>query len=413
MVPRGCFFLKSSAQLEKAIKPVILKAMPYRIFHRFFKSQNAGSLLLLLATIGALVVANSPFAAMYTEILHTKIDFAFQGSALNMSIQHWINDGLMALFFLVVGLEIKREFLNGELSSMDKAALPLICAAGGVIMPALIYILINRYFPDNWPGWAIPTATDIAFALGILALGGRSVPLSLKVFLTALAIIDDLIAILIIALFYGDPIKIDPFLVAVGILFVLVALNLMRVRQLWPYLIAGACLWLAVLESGLHATLAGVALAATIPVNLHRGTSPLHRLEHALQPVSALIIVPLFALANAGLSFAGLGLDAIVAPLPIGIGIGLFCGKQIGIYYCGRIAIHMKWANLPEGVSRLQFYAVSCLAGVGFTMSLFIGMLAFDGPEMINSVRIGVIGGSLLSAILGVVVLRYAAGKKV
>lgn len=385
--------------------------MIQRFFHSFIHNQYTSSFLLLAATIAAIIIANSPWEADYHAILHTKIVLSDDHAKFNMSIGHWINDGLMAIFFLVVGLEIKRELMHGELATREKAALPLLCALGGVIAPAILFMIVNREAQANWVGWAVPTATDIAFALGLLTLGGKSVPVALKVFLTALAIIDDLIAILIIALFYGAPIQIDPFLVAIGLIFVLFTFNLMRIRALGPYLIVGVCLWVAVLQSGLHATLAGVALAATIPLMPHKGSSPLHRLEHALHPVSAFVIMPVFALANAGLSFAGMNMGDLLAPLPLGIAVGLFFGKQLGIYLSGKIAVRMRWATLPEGANWKQFYAVSCLAGVGFTMSLFIGSLAFPDPAHGNAVRLGVIVGSVLSALVGVLLLRGAKQK--
>jgi NhaA family Na+:H+ antiporter len=386
--------------------------MPARAFARFLTSQYFSSLLLLLATAAALWLANSPYAADYKDFLHGDIGFAAGSVSIHMSVAHWINDGLMMLFFLLVGLEIKREFLGGELSTRSKAVLPILCAIGGVVVPALIYVLINRAEPAHWRGWAIPTATDIAFALGLLALG-KGVPLSLKVFLTALAIIDDLIAIIIIAVFYGGSIKIDPFLFAVGIIFCLFALNLMKVRQLWAYLAFGAVLWVCVLQSGLHPTLAGVLLAITIPVGDRRPGSPLHRLEDALHPLSSFIIMPVFALANAGLSLKGLTWEHVFAPLALGIALALFLGKQLGIFCTGLIAERLKWTALPEGAGLLQFYGVSVLAGVGFTMSLFIGHLAFTRPDDWNDVRVGVLLGSLLSAVLGIVILRIAKPKPV
>ncbi|MBI3419154.1 MAG: Na+/H+ antiporter NhaA [Proteobacteria bacterium] len=381
--------------------------MPARAFARFLSSQYFGSGLLLLATALALVIANCPVGAIYHEILHGDIGFAAGSVSVHMSLAHWINEGLMVLFFLVVGLEIKREFLHGELSRASKAFLPVICAAGGVIVPALIFMLINRAEPDHWRGWAIPTATDIAFALGLLALGGR-IPLALKVFLAALAIIDDLIAILIIALFYGGPIHIDPFLFAAGIMFCLFALNLMRITQLWPYLMLGLVLWVAVLQSGLSPTLAGVLLAIMIPVGDRRDISPLHRLEDALQPLCAYFIMPIFAFANAGLSLKGISLADFFAPLTLGIILALFFGKQAGIFLAGLAAARMKWAKLPEGASLLQLYGVAVLAGVGFTMSLFLGTLAFPDEALWNQARLGVICGSLLSAVVGITLLRFA-----
>ncbi len=381
--------------------------MSTRAFTRFLASEYFSGFLLLLATAGALILANSPWAENYWALLRFESGFSVGQFSVHLSTAHWINDGLMSLFFLVVGLEIKREFLNGELSSKAKAALPLICAAGGVIAPALLYMVLNRAEAANWRGWAIPTATDIAFALGLLALGPR-VPLSLKIFLTALAIIDDLIAILIIALYYGGAVQIDPFLFAIGIMFCLFALNLMGIRQIWPYLALGAVLWVAMLQSGLHAVLAGVLLAVTVPVDDVRRHSPLHRLEEGLHPLSAYIIMPVFALANAGLSFKGATLAGLFTPLAFGIAFSLFIGKQAGIFFSGLLASRMKWAALPEGASLAQFYAVAVLAGVGFTMSLFIGDLAFETDALANQVRLGVIAGSLLSAVAGLTLLYTA-----
>jgi NhaA family Na+:H+ antiporter len=380
--------------------------MPTRAIQNFLHSEYTGGFLLLAATMAALLLANSPLETAYHEILAVKLALPLPGLDLELSLHHWINDGLMAVFFLLVGLEIKRECVQGELASTSRAALPVLCAIGGVVAPALIYMAINRLHPVNWPGWAIPAATDIAFALGVLSLGGKAVPLPLKIFLTALAIIDDLMAILIIALFYGEPLKIDPFFIAVLLVGGLCALNMLRVRRIWPYLLVGIGLWYAVLQSGLHPTLAGVALALTIPVNEDRRDSPLHRLEHTLHPYSAFLIVPLFALANAGLSFTGLNFLDLSAPVPLGIAFGLFLGKPLGIYGAGLVARKLGWASLPQGVTRLQFLAVSCIAGVGFTMSLFIGALAFRDPAMGNIVRLGVILGSLLSAAMGITLLR-------
>ncbi len=381
--------------------------MPVRAFTRFLVSEYFSGFLLLLAAAAAMVLANSPLADDYWTILHGDFGFALGGVSLHMALAEWINDGLMVLFFLVVGLEIKREYLGGELSSPRKAALPAFCAAGGIIAPALVFMLLNREAPENWRGWAIPTATDIAFALGLLALAPR-VPLSLKVFLTALAIIDDLIAILIIALFYGKKIQIDPFLFASGVLCVLFAMNISRVKILWPFLLLGFVLWVSVLHSGLHPTLAGVLLAFMIPVGDRRERSPLHRLENALHPVSAYFIMPVFALANAGLSFEGMSLENMFTPLAGGIALGLFLGKQMGVYAVGQVACRMKWAALPEKSTWMQFYGVTLLTGVGFTMSLFIGTLAFYSQEVLNEVRLGVLGGSALSALVGLGVLYFA-----
>ncbi len=387
--------------------------MPLRFINKFLHGQYSSSIVLIFATALAMVLANSSVAETYHSILQTHLGIKTDFLVLDLSVAHWVNDGLMVLFFLLVGLEIKREFMHGELGTLSKAAFPIICALGGVIAPALIFLFINKDHHENWQGWAIPTATDIAFALGLLALGGKNVPLSLKVFLTALAIIDDLIAIVIIALFYGEPLNIDAFFVAAGIMFALLALNVLRIKQLWPYLVMGFFLWISVLQSGLHPTIAGVLLAIMIPVDENKEKSPLHKLENALHPVSAFFIMPVFALVNAGLSFSGISMGDLWNRLPLGIMAGLFLGKQIGIVLAGKLAIRMNWAHLPNDVSQRQFYAVSVLAGIGFTMSLFIGSLAFKSGEVDNLVRLGVMGGSLISAIVGVLLLRWDGRKKI
>lgn len=386
--------------------------MPTRYITRFLHSEYFSAVLLLAMTVLALFFANSPFAGGYADTLH--FTFGIESSIFNMkmSLLHWINDGLMAVFFLLVGLEIKREFKQGELSSPRQASLPILCAIGGVVAPALIFLVINRGAPENLNGWAIPTATDIAFALGLLSLGGKAVPLSLKVFLTALAIIDDLIAILIIALFYGDPLNIDAFLSAVTLVFILYSMNLMRIKRLWPYLLVGFLLWLSVLQSGIHSTIAGVLLALSIPVGEDKSKSPLHVLEEKLHPLSAYIIMPVFALANAGLQLTGLSLADVVQPLPLGILLALFLGKPMGIFLSARIAVKLGWAVMPQGSSAAQLFAVAVIAGIGFTMSLFIGGLAFSGEDVMNKVRLGVMVGSVLSAIIGIILLRMAGKPK-
>lgn len=382
--------------------------MPNRFITKFLRSEYFSSILLLLAMAVALGIANSPFHETFQAFLHQKLTLGAGAYTVSMDITHWVNDGVMVLFFLLVGLEIKREFLQGELASREKAILPFMCALGGVVVPALIFLAINREHPENFRGWAIPTATDIAFALGLLALGGKAVPLSLKVFLTALAIIDDLIAILIIALFYGGEIRIDPFFAAVAMFFGLLALNIAGIQRLWRYLLLGFGLWLALLASGLHATLAGVLLALCIPMGDEK-RSPLRFLEEKLHPVSAYLIMPLFALVNAGLPLGGIGFSDFAAALPFGIAAALFFGKQLGIFGVGVIAIRLKWAELPGGASWRQFYAVAVLAGIGFAMSLFIGTLAFRAEAVWNHVRLGVLVGSVVSALVGILLLRMGS----
>ncbi|WP_184722816.1 Na+/H+ antiporter NhaA [Caulobacter sp.] len=367
--------------------------------HAFLKNEAAGGYVLMVAAALALIVANSPLARAYFAALHAGVG--------GISVHHAINDGLMALFFLLVGLEIKREVLDGQLSRLADVLLPGAAALGGVALPALIYLAFNAQHPNSIAGWAIPSATDIAFALGVLALLGSRVPTSLKVFLTAIAIMDDLAAIVIIALFYTEQLNGLALAGAGAVLLALVALNRLKVLALWPYLLLGAVLWFLVLKSGIHATLAGVALALTIPLR-REGPSPLHRLEHALHKPVAFGITPLFGFANAGLSFAGVGLSALLAPVPLGVALGLFVGKQLGVFGVAYGLVKLGWARLPQGASVAQLYGVAVLCGIGFTMSLFIGGLAFADPALIDATKIGVLVGSLGSALLGVVILRLA-----
>jgi NhaA family Na+:H+ antiporter len=380
-----------------ALRTISLRAR--RALEAFLKNEAAGGYVLMAAAALALVVANSPLAGAYFAALH-----AYLGP---MSVGHWINDGLMALFFLLVGLEIKREVLDGQLSRPADVLLPGAAALGGVILPAVIYLAFNRSHPDSVAGWAIPSATDIAFALGVLALMGPRVPTSLKVFLTAIAIMDDLAAIVIIALFYTAKLHLLALAGAGGVLLALIALNRLKVLKLWPYLLLGIALWFLVLKSGIHATLAGVALAMTIPLRPGKDC-PLHRLEHALHKPVAFGVTPIFGFANAGLSFAGIGLSAVLDPVPLGVALGLFLGKQVGVFGVAFGLVKLGWASLPRGASVGQLYGVAVLCGVGFTMSLFIGGLAFRDPLLIDETKIGVLVGSLASALLGMAILRLA-----
>ncbi|UZS71896.1 Na+/H+ antiporter NhaA [Pseudomonas syringae] len=371
---------------------------------RFFAAESAGGLVLMAAALAALIVANSPLADSYFAALHA----VFAG----LSVSHWINDGLMAIFFMLVGLEIKREVLAGQLASWSQRALPGFAALGGMVVPALIYVAFNWGRPDTIGGWAIPAATDIAFALGVLSLLGKRVPLSLKIFLSALAILDDLGAVLIIALFYTSDLSIPMLLAALGSIAVLVALNRLGVKKLLPYLIVGALLWFFMLQSGIHATLAGVALALCIPLGKpdEEARSPLLHLEEKLHPWVAFAVVPIFGFANAGVSLSGITADKLVDPVPLGVALGLLVGKQIGIFAMAALAIRAGLARLPDGSNWGQLYGVAALCGIGFTMSLFIGALAFPGtPELVDEVKVGVLIGSVLSAVLGVVVLRRFA----
>jgi NhaA family Na+:H+ antiporter len=385
----------------------VSRPIPLSFLADFLKQEAAGGILLMIAGAAAMVIANSPLSETYFHALHTPIG--------PLSLHMWINDALMALFFLLVGLEIKREFSEGELASWSDRTLPFIAAAAGMIVPALFYLGITHGTPGLTRGWAIPSATDIAFAIGVLALLGPRVPTSLKLFLTTVAIVDDMGAVAIIALAYTPAIQMVALLAAVLVLLAMLALGRFGVRALWPYLLLMPFLWLAIFQSGVHATIAGVLAAFAIPVRSRKGAaepqgSPLHRLEHALHPYVAFGIVPLFGFANAGVSLAGIGLREVIAPLPLGIALGLFLGKQIGIFGSIRIAIACGIAQRPAGASWAQTYGVALMCGIGFTMSLFIGGLAFTDPLLGDEMKIGVLGGSLLSAICGYAVLRMSAG---
>lgn len=382
------------------------RTKPLSALRDFLHSEAAGGIVLMVVAALALVVANSPAAPLYFGALKSYV--------LGLSVLHWINDALMAVFFLLVGLEIKREMLDGQLSSWSRRVLPGFAALGGMVAPALIYVAFNLDAPESLRGWAIPTATDIAFALGVLSLLGSRVPASLKVFLTALAILDDLGAVIIIAVFYTAGLSGLYLGLAGATLVALIALNRLGVMRLAPYLLLGLALWYFTLKSGVHATLAGVALALTIPLTPSPAkpdstVSPLHRLEHGLHPYVAFLVIPIFGFANAGVSFAGLGLSTLAAPVPIGIMLGLFLGKQIGVFGFSWLAIRTGFADLPARASWAQFYGIALLCGIGFTMSLFIGLLAFPDSEALQSqTKIGVIAGSLLSGVSGWLLLRLA-----
>jgi Na+:H+ antiporter, NhaA family len=370
------------------------------------ESEASGGLVLMGGAAVALVVANSPAAPVYVESLNVYV--------LGLSILHWINDALMALFFLLVGLEVKREMLDGQLSTWPRRALPGVAAVGGMIVPAFIYVALNWSTPDKLPGWAIPSSTDIAFALGVLSLLGPRVPVSLKLFLTTLAILDDLGAIAIIALFYTADLSVLMLGLGSVTLLVLAGLNWRGVDRLWPYLLIGVVLWLFTLKSGIHATLAGVALAFTIPLQRTPGRPeasgrPLIRLERRLQPWVAFAIVPIFGFANAGVSFAGVSVSGLLDPVLYGIALGLFVGKQLGVFAFAWAAIRLGLAELPARASWTHLYGVALICGIGFTMSLFIGMLAFPtSRELQDTVKIGVLAGSLASALIGAALLRVS-----
>ncbi|ANC84405.1 MAG: Na+/H+ antiporter NhaA [Pseudomonas sp.] len=384
------------------------------LFTRFFQLEAASGLLLIAAAVLALIINNSPLSYLYGGLLDVPV--AVQVGALNIAkpLLLWINDGLMALFFLLIGLEVKREVVDGHLSKPSQVILPATAAVGGMVVPALIYWFINRDNPAAVAGWAIPTATDIAFALGVLALLGKRVPVSLKLFLMTLAIIDDLGAIIVIALFYSGTLSSVSLLLAAACLVVLVAMNRLGVVKLGPYMIVGLILWVCVLKSGVHATLAGVALALCIPLRTRNAeSSPLLALEHALHPWVAYAILPIFAFANAGVSLAGMTVDSFIHPVPMGITVGLLLGKTVGVFGLTWVAVKLRLAALPAGAGWGQILGVAILCGIGFTMSLFVGSLAFapGSSEYAGMDRMGILTGSFFAAVIGYAVTAMASRK--
>ena len=382
-------------------------------FKWFFYLYAASGLVLIIAAIIALVISNSSLSKLYFEILQKYLFLGINDFGLKLSIHHWINDALMAIFFFFVTLEIKREFIDGELSNFKKALLPIIAAVGGMLVPAFFYIYINLGNYETLNGWAIPSATDIAFSLGILSLLGSRVPISLKIFLTALAIIDDLGAILIIAFFYSGDLSIGYLSLILISYIVLLILNRFQVKSFLPYLLIGGLMWFFTYKSGIHATIAGVLLASTIPYKQKNITfSPLIKIEHAISPYVAFVIMPLFAFANAGVSMEGLSFSSLLLPVPLGILGGLFFGKQIGVMLFSYISVKFKIAQMPNNSNWIMLYGVSILTGIGFTMSLFVGNLAFaDNTQYIDGVKIGVLAGSLLSTIFGYFLLLLTSKK--
>lgn len=378
---------------------------PVYFFRRFLQQESAAGLLLIAVAVLALLVANSPWSDVYFEMQHVKV--------AGLSVLHWINDALMAVFFLLVGLEIKRELLQGQLSTWAERTLPGVAALGGMVVPALIYVAFSQGDPQVLRGWAIPMATDIAFALGVLALLGPRVPVSLKVFLTALAIVDDLGAVIVIALFYTSDLSLMNLGMAAATLMLLATLNRRRVGLRWPYLLLGAVLWFFVLRSGVHATLAGVITAFFVPLTTkpsgsssEADRSPLLTLEDGLHPWVAYLIIPVFGFANAGVSLSGVHLSHLLDPVPLGVALGLVVGKQVGVFGFCWLAIRSGLARLPLRASWGQLYGVAVLCGIGFTMSLFIGALAFaSAPLLADGTKIGVLLGSILSAMLGALIL--------
>ena len=382
-------------------------------FKWFFKLEAASGLVLLVAAIVALIISNSTLNDLYFNTLEKYLFIGINNFGLKLSVHHWINDALMAIFFFFVTLEIKREFIQGELSNIQKALLPIIAAIGGMVVPALFYIVANYGNSETINGWAIPSATDIAFSLGILSLLGSRVPISLKIFLTALAIIDDLGAILIIAFFYSGKLSFTYLSLILISFILLLVLNKYGIKKFIPYLIIGIFMWFFTYKSGIHATIAGVLLASTIP---HRKKikdfSLLVKIEHAISPYVAFMIMPLFAFANAGVSLKGLTFSSLMMPVPLGIVLGLFFGKQIGVMVFSYLSVRFKIAQKPDNSTWTSLYGVSILTGIGFTMSLFVGNLAFvENTRHIDGVKIGVLTGSLLSTLFGYFLLLLTSKK--
>ena len=383
-------------------------------FKWFFKLESASGLVLLIGAVVALILSNSNLSGYYFGVLETHILIGTQNFGLDLSILHWINEVLMCAFFFIVTLEIKREFIHGELSKPKQASLPIIAAIGGMAVPAIIYVIINFETGNTLRGWAIPSATDIAFSIGVLSLLGKRVPVSLKVFLLALAIIDDLGAIIIIAFFYSTDLQYMYLILMIGSFLALLIINKFGVKKFAPYLLAGLFLWYFTHESGIHSTISGVVLALTIPHRVkEKDFSLLLKLEHILSPYVAFGIMPLFALANAGVSLEGVSTKTLMAPVPLGILCGLFFGKQLGVFLFSYLSIKLKFAEMPSNSNWIKIYGVGILTGIGFTMSLFVGNLAFiEDTQHMDGVKIGVLCGSLLSAFVGYFLLLIVSNKK-
>lgn len=385
--------------------------MPVVALKNFLRLESSAGVLLVIATIAALIVSNSPLSGLYERLLNVPLMVALGELVVDKPLLLWINDGLMALFFFLIGLEVKREILEGQLSSSDQLLLPAAGAIGGFLLPAGIYAAINWGNPETIDGWAIPAATDIAFALGVLMLLGSRVPIGLKMFLTSIAIFDDIAAIVVIAIFYTQDLSVFALVAGVVGIASLVVLNRLGVTRIAVYATIGIIVWVCVLKSGVHATLAGFAVACTIPLRSRdSATSPLRHLEHSLHPWVAYLILPLFAFANAGVSFSGVSGDALLGPVSIGIAAGLFIGKQLGVFSVVWLAVKLKLAALPQGSNWMSIYGVALLTGIGFTMSLFIGSLAFERGafDQLAATRVGVLMGSILSAIAGYLLLRQS-----
>ncbi|WP_410220597.1 Na+/H+ antiporter NhaA [Pedobacter sp.] len=381
------------------------------IFQKFFNSEKTGGILLLCCVVISLCIANSSWAAGFANLLNQTLGFSTASIDLNYSISLWINDGLMAVFFLLVGLEIKREILTGELSDIKKASLPVLAALGGMIVPALIYFIINKN-TETVHGWGIPMATDIAFALAIIAMLGKNIPSSLKIFLAALAIADDLGAILVIAVFYTSEIHFNYLFMALGVFCVLMLLNFLKVKKLYCYIPLGIVLWYLVHHSGIHATISGVLLAFTIPNESKEDTSPLIKLEHLLTTPVNFVIMPLFALANTNITFKQEMVNGLGTPLGLGILLGLLAGKTLGITIFSYLAVKLKWAQLPDKAKWIHMVGVGLLAGIGFTMSIFIAMLSFNEPVFINEAKFAILITSAIAGLGGYVFLKYTSKKQ-
>lgn len=387
-----------------------------RQIKNFLKLESSGGILLFIAAILAIICANTPVQSAYFDFLQTQVVLKVGAFNIDKPLLMWINDGFMAVFFVLVGLEVKREMFEGSLSSVRKAVLPAFAAVGGMVVPALIYFLINHHDPELVRGWAIPMATDIAFALGIVALLSKQVPLPLKMFLLALAIIDDIGAIVVIAIFFSHEMSIPALIVASLAIITLFAMNRYKVVSMIHYLIVGLVLWASVLKSGVHATLAGVIIGFAIPLRGKNGETPLYHLEHILAPWCSFVILPLFAFANAGVSFEGMSLEKLTSPVPLGIALGLFLGKPIGVFLFSYLAVLFKAASLPQGVNFKQIFAVAVLCGIGFTMSVFIAGLAFGADnneknDLLPLAQLGILIGTNLSAVIGYFLLKATTNK--
>ena len=380
-----------------------------QLIQRFLKLESAGGILLLFSAAVAMLLANSPLSSQYNDFLNLPVSLQIGSFSINKTLIHWINDGFMAVFFVLVGMEVKKELFEGALSSYQQAIFPAIAAVGGMIVPALVYWFIAKQDPSLANGWAIPMATDIAFALGIMALLSKQVPLPLKIFLLALAIIDDLGAIVVIALFFSHELSVQALIFSGISILTLVLLNRFRVSALCAYMVVGAILWASVLKSGVHATLAGVIIGFCIPLKGKKVERPLHDFEHILAPWSSFVILPLFAFANAGVSFDGIDVSMISSPLLLAIACGLIIGKPVGVFGFSYISVKLGLAKLPDGINFKQIFAVAVLCGIGFTMSMFLASLAFDADagESVNTLsRLGILLGSTVSATLGYLFLK-------